>query len=100
MTTPPRRHWFSLRTPKTSRIGISNSRKVPLVVAVEPWANDYTLLPGEELQVVAIGTDKSPWFEVVEWDEACQVYCNDADSFRVTQNGVELQCGHNRQPTG
>jgi hypothetical protein len=83
--------------PFTSRLEVSNSRDKPRVVAVEPWANDYTLLPGEELVVVAFGYTAVPWFHVVEWDDTSQVYCNETDDFRVLQKGVELQCGHNRQ---
>lgn len=83
-----------------SKIGVSNSRDKPHVVAVEPWANDYTLLPGEELEIVAFGNTTVPWFHVVEWDGVSQVYCNETMDFRVLQGGVELKCGHNRQPEG
>jgi hypothetical protein len=80
-----------------SKLGISNRRDVPHVVAVEPWADDFTLLPGEELEVVALGEESVPWFYVVEWNGASQVYCNEADDFEVLQGGVRLECGHNRQ---
>jgi len=76
---------------------MSNSRTKPQIVAVEPWANDYTLLPGEELEIVAFGDVEMPWFHVVEWDGASQVYCNETSDFKVFQKGVELECGHNRQ---
>lgn len=85
-----------LRT--ASKIGISNSRKVPQEVVVEPWANDYTLLPDEELTVIAVGKSAIPWFNLVEWDGTTQVYCEDANDFRVLQGDRELECGHNRQP--
>src|SRR5262249_54509773 len=61
--------------PFTAKLGVSNSRSKPQVVAVEPWANDYTLLPGEELEIVAFGDAELPWFHVVEWDGVSQVYC-------------------------
>lgn len=70
---------------------------MPLVVAVEPWANDYTLLPNERLEVVAFGEAAVPWFEVVEWDDAIQVYCENTVNFKVLQGDRELQCGHQRQ---
>jgi hypothetical protein len=82
----------------TAKMGISNSRGKPQVVAVEPWADDYTLLPGEELEIVAFGNAETPWFHVVEWDGTSQVYCAETADFRVVQNGIELQSGHNRQP--
>lgn len=84
--------------PHTSRIGISNSRPTWHEVHVEPWADDYTLFPGEELEIHAFGADAPPWFHVVEWDGVSQVYCNATVDALVLQNGVQLKCGHNRQP--
>jgi hypothetical protein len=81
-----------------SKLGLSNSCNAPRVVAVEPWADDLTLMPGEELEIVAFGDSAVPWFDVVEWDGTSQVYCNDTDDFEVLQSGVRLECGHNRQP--
>ena len=46
--------------PYSSKLGVSNSRKTPQIVAVEPWANDYTLMPGEELQIMAFGDEAIP----------------------------------------
>jgi hypothetical protein len=84
--------------PLRSKLGISNRHDTPQVVAVEPWGEDFTLMPGEELEVVAFGSSALPWFFVVEWSGTSQVYCNDTADFEVTQGGVRLECGHNRQP--
>lgn len=81
-----------------SRLGVRNSRSTPHMVIVEPWADDYTLLPGEELEVIAIGEEKVPYFYLVECEGASQVYCEDTRDFKVMQNGSQLECGHNRQP--
>ncbi len=81
----------------TAKIGIANSRNGPHVVAVEPWANDYTLLPGEELVIIAFGNTAAPWFNVVEWDDTTQVYCEGTNDFKVLQGDTELECGHQRQ---
>jgi len=81
----------------SSKIGIRNSCSKPRAVAVEPWANDYTLLPEEELEIIAFGDKAVPWFCVVEWEDTTQVYCEETADFRVIQNGTELKCGHNRQ---
>jgi hypothetical protein len=81
----------------SAKLGVWNSRKAPQVVAVEPWGNDYTLLPGEKLEVVAFGESAMPWFNVVEWDGATQVYCEDMVDFKVVQGDRELECGHQRQ---
>jgi hypothetical protein len=84
--------------PYRSKLGVSNRRDEPQVVAVEPWGEDFTLMPGEELEVVAFGASAMPWFHVVEWAGTSQVYCEDANDFEVLQGGVQLECGHNRQP--
>jgi hypothetical protein len=81
----------------SSKLGVCNSRKAPQLVFVEPWANDYTLLHDEELEIVAFGETAVPSFTVVEWDGATQVYCNDTVDFKVVQGDRELECGHQRQ---
>jgi hypothetical protein len=83
--------------PFSAKFVIENKRQVPHEVHVEPWANDYTLMPGEELEVLAFGANSTPWFYAVEWEGASQIYCNDSNNFKVLQNGIELECGHNRQ---
>ncbi len=84
--------------PYRSKLGLSNRRDAPQVVAVEPWAEDFTLMPGEELVVIAYGSEAVPWFHIVEWNGTSQVYCEGSASFEVLQDGVRLECGHNRQP--
>jgi hypothetical protein len=83
--------------PYSSRIGIINSREKPHVIAVEPWAEDFTLLPAEELEIIAFGDTAVPWFQVVEREGTSQVYCDNTLDFKVLQAGIELKCGHNRQ---
>ena len=83
----------------TSKIGVQNRRALPHVVAVEPWGEDFTLLPGEAFEIVAFGDSATPWFNLVEWDGSSQVYCEDAEIFKVVQGTTELKCGHNRQPS-
>ena len=70
-----------------TKLGVQNSRAVPHEVHVEPWANDYTLMPGEECEIIAIGKDSLPWFYVVEWEGASQVYCEETTEFKVLQKG-------------
>jgi hypothetical protein len=84
----------------TTQIKIHNSFKVPRCIFIEPWANDYTLLPGEALEITAIGKTTAPAFEIVEWEDSVQVYCNYTSDFVVTANGLQLECGYQRQPDG
>ena len=81
-----------------AKIGVSNQNKRPHVVWVEPWAEDFTLLPGEELEIRASSTLSQPWFHVVESDGHTQVYIETIyATYEVLQHGNPLQCGHNRQ---
>ena len=75
----------------SSRLGVSNARKAPQVVAVEPWADHYTLLPDEKLEIIAFGKTAAPWFHVVEWDGTTQVYCEDTVDFKVVQDNREQE---------
>ena len=81
-----------------SRIGIHNSSQLPRIVYIEPWADDYTLMPDEELVLEAHGVNAVPWFNIVEWANDTQIYCENTQSFVVTQKGVPIACGHQRQP--
>ena len=85
-------------TQLTARFGFANSKSLPHMVQVEPWGADFTLLPGERLEVVAYGSKVVPWLELIEHEGATQAYCNEADTFEVFQEGKLLSCGHNRQP--
>lgn len=51
------RSWHRRMAKSFTRIGISNGRdeQRPRVIYVEPWGRDYTLLPGEDLEIVAYG---------------------------------------------
>jgi hypothetical protein len=84
-----------------SRILVGNQSRSgnPRVVYVEPWGRDYTLLAGEDLEVSAFGHQRPPWFSIVELDGQTQVYCEGAWEAVVTQEGEQIECGHNRQPT-
>ncbi len=82
----------------SSELGVRNSRSTWHEVHVEPWANDYTLFPDEELVIIAYSSEAVPTFNLVESDGVSQVYCENTMDFAVFQKGVELECGHKRQP--
>jgi hypothetical protein len=82
----------------SARIRVQNSTKKPRIVWVEPWAEDFTLLAGEELEIIARSTTEQPQFYVVEWPESTQVYLEgESAAHEVLQNGIHLECGHNRK---
>jgi hypothetical protein len=81
----------------TVKIGVSNNTRRPRIVCVEPWGEDYTLLPGEQLEIVCRDDSEEPWFHVVEWEDSSQVYIERGQYPDVMQGGKRLECGHNRQ---
>lgn len=82
-----------------SSISIRNDRKLPHVIWLEPWGEDYILLPGEELIVANKVTDQEngPWFALVETEGNTQCYIERGDYPDLQINGVPVACGHNRQ---
>ena len=92
--------------PKVAKLSFSNSRTVPHIVWIEPWGEDYTLMPGEELQIVATidyqnwpprPDDAAAFFDIVENDGSTQVYCEKTNDVKVMQGDRELEIGHQRQ---
>jgi hypothetical protein len=81
------------------RIGFWNDRSRPHTVWVEPLGEDYTMLPGERIEIVVRDRKAHPWFTLVETDGNTQAYIEGAQctDFDVIQEGKRLECGHNRQ---
>jgi hypothetical protein len=85
---------------KQVTIRIYNDRRRPHVVWIEPWAEDYTMLPNQQLTVTTSGPKKhsGPLFELVETRGNTQVYV-DARLIvpEVLIDDVAVKVGHNRQ---
>lgn len=83
----------------SARLEVYNDTQRPRAVWVEPIAEDFTLLPGESLEIIARGVQNRQWFGLVEHEDVTQVYLQepDYDDFQVTQKGKRLECGHNRE---
>jgi hypothetical protein len=82
------------------------------VVWLEPIPEDYTLLPGERLEIVTTWRLKTPWISVVESLESTQIYIDilwttarkfsrtAADStpainaIKVSRRGCAIRCGN------
>jgi hypothetical protein len=86
-----------------ARIGVWNENDRPHVAWIEPWAEDFTLLSNESLEIHAYCDSGQPWFQVGESGFNTQVFLETIDGeyegveYEVTQNGNRLQGGHNRQ---
>jgi hypothetical protein len=81
----------------SAKIEVSNDTKEPRIVWLEPWAEDYTLLPKEVLLILARSESEQPWFHVVIGEKHTQVYSEAGDMAEVFQNGISLSCGHKRE---
>ncbi|MCB9925404.1 MAG: hypothetical protein H6822_24815 [Planctomycetaceae bacterium] len=80
-------------------ISIWNDRSRPHIVWIEPWGEDYTILSGEKFIISTVGSDADtgPWFALVETGGNTQVYVERGSYPQVELDGVQLECGHNRQ---
>lgn len=82
----------------SARISIENNTDRPRIVWVEPWGEDFTLRPKEELEILARDGSEPLWFQVIEYNEGCQVYIDGSNChYDVRQEGQVIQCGHQRQ---
>lgn len=85
---------------ETPLLGVDNSSTQPQTIWVEPLAEDFTILPGEQLLLVGRGCDNGvrPSCNVVLWDrQQVQVYLESHGDFRVTVNGVTVHGGYQRE---
>jgi hypothetical protein len=77
------------------KISLQNSTSLPRILWMEPLGEDFTLLPGEEVEIVFRRGRPS----IVEHAESTQIYIEETDllDYDVLLDGKVLECGHNRQ---
>ena len=81
-----------------ARILIENGTGRLRIVWVEPWGEDYTLLPKEELEIIARNPLRMPWFKVSEEAASTVVSIEgETNDYDVLQMGAKIPCGHRRQ---
>ncbi len=75
---------------------LKNQNKEPLVLIIDPYGVDYTLLPGDEFELwEEMGSDnKSSVANVIYEGNTILVY--DLGDVEVRSKGVKLVCGHQR----
>jgi hypothetical protein len=80
-------------------IEIRNDRSRPHVVWIEPWGEDYTLIPNQKVHVEVAETElgTGSYFNLVETEGNTQVYIERGGYPRVSVDGESVECGHNRQ---
>jgi hypothetical protein len=80
-----------------ARVSFFNQNATPHAIHVEPWGADYTLAANERFELVTYSNQTEPSFELTDdYKDSTQVWCNDADTYEVLQEGNVLECGHNR----
>ena len=84
---------------KTEKIKLINYSNKPLLLSLEPWGEDYTLREKEEVEIIAEDCGADFHFEVVYETDYIAVYPGGSGNEypRVFSNGVELDCGYNRE---
>jgi protein involved in polysaccharide export with SLBB domain len=80
----------------------SNESGAPRVIYVEPAGGDYTLMPGEELEI-QVEEELPKTFCMVESANYTQVFLENVTLknlmtvYTVNQNGREIEAGHNNE---
>ncbi len=81
---------------RSTRLQVLNQTVKPRTVWVEPWGEDFTVLPGDRLEIIAHNGSEAPGFSVVEGSVSTEVFLEAASSFEALHNGTRVQCGFNR----
>ncbi len=80
------------------KIKIANDFSTPITLMLEPWGQDYVMLPEEIFDVVAHDISEDFYFHIAYQTEYISVYAEgDCYSVSVIQNENLLKCGHNRE---
>jgi len=83
-------------------LSVWNHKQTPMTIAIEPWGDDYTLLPNERYEVrfkVNLGGAIIPSINVLENGDL-QIYIEGRSKnlrLGVYDGETLLECGHNRR---
>ncbi len=84
---------------KAVKISVRNDSDLPKTLWLEPWGADYRMMPNDEFEIIEEEANDDFYFnialnkdnDILVWAEGSEV------SYPVvSQNGKELNCGHNR----
>ncbi|MFZ6780405.1 hypothetical protein ACO0LD_26540 [Undibacterium sp. Ji83W] len=78
------------------KFAVSNNDTDYLIVWIEPWAHDFTLEPGEDIQIICDSAEAD--MDIHRKNGLMQIYLNSSCSFIVQQQGKTINCGHKRKP--
>ena len=79
------------------RLTITNDGSKPIILYVEPWGRDYTLLPQDTLDLVMESASSNSHFHVQYGHSSLTVFAEgDPIEVSASQDGKVLDVGHNR----
>ncbi|MFZ6709365.1 hypothetical protein [Undibacterium sp. TC9W] len=74
---------------------VTNNGPDDLVVCIEPWAHDFTLEAGDDIQIICDSAETE--LDMYREDGFVQIYLNSSSGFIVQQQGAVIHCGHKRK---
>jgi hypothetical protein len=72
------------------RMRLSNMRDLPLVVVLEPWANEYQIPPGNALDILEEGAESAEPLEVHLDGGRVVLFARPGSTLRAFLSGREL----------
>jgi hypothetical protein len=80
------------------KLKVTNDRASFITLWLEPWGEDYGMMPGDEFEVVAADAGEGFYFHLVNEEKDLKVFAEgDVRQISVYHEGAELSCGHNRR---
>jgi hypothetical protein len=80
------------------KLEVTNDRATYITLWLEPWGEDYGMLPGDAFEIVAGDAGEGFYFHVVNGEKGVTVYAEGGvRQISVYHKGAELSCGHNRR---
>ncbi len=80
------------------KLRVTNKRATFITMWLEPWGEDYGMMPGDEFEVVAADAGEGFYFQLINEEADVKVYAEgDVRPVSVYHKGAELSCGHNRR---
>lgn len=84
---------------ETLKLEILNDTKEPFVLLLEPWGEDYTILPGQQFELVATGTTEESRFHTEHRADCVATWVRGpVERVEVFAEGGEVHGGYQRRP--
>ncbi len=84
-------------TKHIKKIIIRNEFDDTKTLYLEPWGEDYGMLPSDEFEIIAKNVDDEFYFQIDLGKDVIVYAEGQVTDISVYQNNELLQCGHNRK---